>query len=55
MLENGKFIYNDFKSGKMTIKEMKEGYRLTIDAVLASGEKMYLDIYAIDEEIFNKR
>ena len=55
MLENGKFIYNDFKSGKMTIKEMKEGYRLTIDAVLASGEKMYLDIYAVDEEIFNSR
>ena len=56
MLERGAFVYNDFKSGKMTIKEMEDGYRLTIDAVLADGEqKMYLDIYALDESIFNER
>lgn len=54
-LEDGGFIYNDFKSGKMTIKEMKDGYRLTVDAVLAHGEKMFLDIYAVDEAIYNSR
>ena len=47
MLEGGKFIYNDFKSGKMTIKKKNDGYRLTIDAVLAvGGEKVFIDVYA---------
>lgn len=55
MLQGGKFVYNDFKSGKMTIKETNDGYRLTIDAVLASGDKLFLDINAVDEEIFNAR
>ena len=55
ILSDGKFVYNDFKSGKMTIKEVSDGYRVTVDAVLASGDKMFLDINAVDEQIFNAR
>ena len=52
LLEGGKFIYNDFKSGKMTIKKKGDGYRLTIDAVLAvGGEKLFIDVYAPLEKL----
>jgi len=52
MLEGGKFIYNDFESGKMTIKKKGDGYRLTIDAVLSvGGKKIFIDVYAPLEKL----
>ena len=54
MLDKGKLEYNDFKSGKMTIKKVKEGgHRLTIDAVLLGGQTLYIDLYAEDENSYN--
>lgn len=53
MLHGGELLYNDFKSGKMTIKKVKDGYTLKVDAVLLGGEKLYIDIYAEDESVFN--
>ena len=53
MLEKGELVYNDFKSGKMTIKKVDGGYRLTVDAVLSSGQTLYIDLLAEDEASFN--
>ena len=50
MVEGGKLLYNDFKSGYFLLKEMKEGYHFTLDGVLESGEKVYIDLYAKIEE-----
>lgn len=50
MVEGGKILYNDFKSGSFTLKEMKEGYRFTLDGVLETGQKVYIDLYAKIEE-----
>ncbi|MBO4434222.1 MAG: hypothetical protein J5769_02065 [Bacteroidales bacterium] len=55
MLEKGKLLYNDFKSGKMVIKKAKDGYLLTIDAVLLDGRKLYIHLKAVDEAVFNSR